>query len=70
MSQESADVLFDKIATRVASGGRIAFWECFNQRLPSSESLKQRVCRLEDVSDRLCQEDRYCCFEIHVMEIK
>lgn len=70
MSQESADVLFDKLATRVPSGGRIALWEYLNHRLPSSDSLKQRMHRLDDVSDRLYQEDRFVCFVIQVMEIK
>lgn len=70
MSQESADVLFEKLASQVASGGRMAFWEYLNPRLPSTERLKQRLCRLEDVSNKLCQEDRFFAYEFHVIEVQ
>ena len=74
MSQESADELFDKLASHVACGGRIAYWECLVPRSPSpteaAGDVRQRLCPLQDLQDELRREDRSMWFVFHVVEVK
>ncbi len=67
MDEESAEKMFQLLSNKMAPGGRMAFWNLYNDRLPSKDisSLKY----LSDLSQRLYLQDRAWPFQsFHVVE--
>lgn len=71
MSVEAAEATFALLAKSVASGGRLAFWNLFNHRLPSKELLERgKMTHLKELSEKLHQIDRVFFYSaFHVLQI-
>ena len=68
MSEEDAEATFTLLANSISSGGRVAFWNLFNHRLPSQLLLRGgKMTYLEELSKQLHHMDRlffYSAFRV------
>ena len=67
MHEEASEAIFTLLAKSVAPGGRVAFWNLFNYRMPSKSLLQGKMTYLEELSDQLHQVDRaffYSAFRV------
>ena len=71
MSKEAAEATLALLGKLVAPGGRLAFWDLFNHRLPSKELLERgKMTHLKELSEQLHQIDRVFYYSaFHVMQI-
>ena len=71
MSVEAAEATFALLAKSMAPGGRLAFWNLFNHRLPSRELLERgKMTHLKELSEELHQIDRVFFYSaFHVVQI-
>ena len=71
MSEEAADSLFVQLAASMVTGGRIAYWNLYISQQPSSESARQWLCLLQDLSSSLYKEDRGLWYSsFNVLQVK
>ena len=56
MSDENSASLMIMLSTKMPPGGRIAFWNLYNDRLPPKDN--PNILFLEDLSQKLYKEDR------------
>ena len=69
MSQESAESVFEILGSHVPSGGRIAYWEYLNTRLPST-SGEVRLQEMTEQSQKLRKEDRSLYFLFRILQVQ
>ena len=66
MSKESSDEMFDKLSQKVATGGRIAYWNLYNDRQPTETSS---LVVLSQLSQQLYLQDRIWFYKsFHIVE--
>ena len=56
MSDENSAALMTMLITKMPPGGRIAFWNLYNDRLPPKDN--PNILFLQDLSQELHKEDR------------
>ena len=71
MSQEAADDILLVLADHMATGGRIAFWDIIECRVPSSTAVNEKFTWLDEEAARLHQQDRVFWYSaFHIAEVK
>ena len=71
MSQEATDGMLLVLADHVETGGRIAFWDMIECRVPSSTAVNEKFRWLDEEATRLHQEDRVFWYSaFHIAEVK
>lgn len=57
MSVEDADKVFSAVSNRMSPGGRLAYWNLYNDRLPS-QNIVHNIQPLTKLSRELYKKDR------------
>ena len=71
MSQEAADGMLLDLADHMETGGRIAFWDMIECRVPSSTAVNEKFSWLDEEATRLHQQDRVFWYSaFHIAEVK
>ena len=71
MSQEATDDILLVLADHMATGGRIAFWDMIECRVPSSTAVNEKFTWLDEEAARLHQQDRVFWYSaFHIAEVK
>ena len=67
MSQEDSYSLLSRLIKQMSIGGRIVYWNLFNDRFPSSS--QKNILLLHDLSQQLQNIDRVCFYEVYVLQV-
>ena len=71
MSQEATDDMLLDLADHMETGGRIAFWDMIECRVPSSTAVNEKFSWLDEEAARLYQQDRVFWYSaFHIAEVK
>ena len=71
MSQEAADDILLVLANHMVTGGRIAFWDFLQCRVPSSTAVKEMFKWLDEEAAGLHQQGRMFWYSaFHIAEVK
>ena len=71
MSQEATDDMLLVLADHMETGGRIAFWDMIECRVPSSTTVNEKFRWLDEEAARLHQQDRvFWYLAFHIAEVK
>ena len=71
MSQEATGDMFLVLADHMETGGRIAFWDMIECRVPSSTAVNEKFRWLDEEAARLHQQDRVFWYSaFHIAEVK
>ena len=71
MSQEATGDMFLVLADHMETGGRIAFWDMIECRVPSSTAVNEKFRWLDEEAARLHQQDRvFWYLAFHIAEVK
>ena len=71
MSQEATGDMLLVLADIMETGGRIAFWDMIECRVPSSTAVNEKFRWLDEEAARLHQQDRVFWYStFHIAEVK
>lgn len=64
MSSTDSRDLFSLMSQKISSGGRLAYWNLYNDRFPDTDNSRLTI--LEDTSQELQKIDRVFFFKFYV----